>query len=253
MNIRCKAVQCLCRDKRIKPSRREVPINGGANATPAPGTTRSLGHTAKEDRFLVLPDGSNSTQNRHKHHLDCFIVQDPARPVWFSNPCANWLAYPDGSKMLSDEEIELLRAEGKFPTQEQIDEIYRNSRLSLPTPIRLPITSAASFLVGLSLGTAQGSKVAGMRFRAEHAHKLPDTTTGWYLYHKSKNYHVAYGGIVEGVKMGTKIAFFTTAMLSIENMFDAYRGTADLLNTVTSCVTVAGALSLWSALIGRVS
>lgn len=91
--------------------------------------------------------------------------------------------------------------------------------------------------------------MAGLRFRAEHAHKLPTTTTGWYLYHKSKNYHVAYGGIREGFRMGFKVCVWTTAMFAIEQMFDTYRGTADLLNTVTSCVTVAGAFSLWSTTI----
>ncbi|KAK1752763.1 FAD-linked oxidoreductase-like protein [Echria macrotheca] len=148
--------------------------------------------------------------------------------------------------MLTEAEIRQLRAEGKYPTQSEIDEIFRQSRLSLPAPIRIPLATGLSFIVGLALGTAQGSKMAGLRFRAEHAHKLPETTTGWYLYHKSKNYHVAYGGIKEGVKMGARIAFWTTAMLGIENMFDNYRGTADVFNTVTSCVTVAGGFSLWT-------
>lgn len=149
--------------------------------------------------------------------------------------------------VLTEEDIEALRAAGKYPTEEQLKEIYRHSRLNLPTPVRLPLTAGIAFLVGLSLGTAQGSKMAGMRFRAEHAHKLPDTTTGWYLYHKSKNYHSALGGLIEGAKMGARVAFWTTAMFSIENMFDKYRGTADILNTVTSCVAVAGGFSLWSA------
>lgn len=108
------------------------------------------------------------------------------------------------------------------------------------------MATVLSFVVGWGLGTAQGSKMAGLRFRAEHAHKLPDTTTGWYLYHRSKNYHVASGGLVEGVKMGMRVSFWTTAMLGIEHMFDTYRGTSDLLNTLTSCVTVAGGFSLWS-------
>ncbi|KAK1827389.1 FAD-linked oxidoreductase-like protein [Podospora conica] len=147
---------------------------------------------------------------------------------------------------LTAEDIEALRASGKYPTEEQLKEIYRHSRLNLPTPVRLPLTAGIAFLVGLSLGTAQGSRMAGMRFRAEHAHKLPDTTTGWYLYHKSKNYHSALGGLIEGAKMGARVAFWTTTMFAIENMFDKYRGTADILNTVTSCVAVAGGFSLWN-------
>jgi len=143
-------------------------------------------------------------------------------------------------------EKDRLQDEEKVLSREEVDEIWRQSRLSVPSPLRIPMATGMSFLVGLSLGTAHGSKMAGLRFRAEHAHKLPETTTGWYLYHKSKNYHVAYGGVIEGIKMGGRIAFWTSAMLNIENMFDNYRGTADVFNTVTSCVTVAGAFSLWS-------
>ncbi|AEO69802.1 uncharacterized protein THITE_2120542 [Thermothielavioides terrestris NRRL 8126] len=132
------------------------------------------------------------------------------------------------------------------PSKAEVDEFYQNARLSLPTPLRLPLASVLSFLAGFTLGTAQGGKAAGLRFRAEHAHKLPTSVRGWYLYHKSKNYHMAYGGILEGIKMGGKVSFWTTAMSAIEEMFDSYRGTADLFNTVTSCVTVAGGFSLWN-------
>ncbi|KAK3309341.1 uncharacterized protein B0T15DRAFT_386193 [Chaetomium strumarium] len=132
------------------------------------------------------------------------------------------------------------------PTQAEMEELYHNARLSLPAPLRIPLASVLSFLAGFTLGTARGGKSAGLRFRAEHAHKLPTSMTGWFLYHKSKNYHVAYGGIREGFKMGCKVSFWTSAMFAIEQMFDSYRGTADFLNTVTSCVTVAGGFSLWN-------
>ncbi|KAH6651393.1 hypothetical protein F5144DRAFT_84951 [Chaetomium tenue] len=132
------------------------------------------------------------------------------------------------------------------PSRAEIDELYHNARLSLPAPLRLPMASALSFFAGFTLGTAQGGKMAGLQFRAEHAHKLPTSTTGWFLYHKSKNYQMAYGGIREGFKMGFKVSFWTTAMFAIEQMFDSYRGTADIFNTVTSCVTVAGGFSLWN-------
>ncbi|KAK3693286.1 hypothetical protein B0T22DRAFT_343680, partial [Podospora appendiculata] len=148
--------------------------------------------------------------------------------------------------MATHEERERLRAEGLYPTQKEIDELYTNSRLSIPAGFRLPLATGLAFFVGLSLGAAQGSKMAGLRFRAEHAHKLPTTTTGWYLYHKTKNYHVAYGGLREGFKMGAKVSFWTSAMFGIEYMFDTYRGTADLVNTVTACVAVAGGFSLWN-------
>jgi hypothetical protein len=132
------------------------------------------------------------------------------------------------------------------PSPAEIDALYRNARLSLPAPLRLPMASSLSFFAGFTLGTAYGGKTAGLQFRAEHAHKLPTSSTGWYLYHKSKNYHMAYGGIREGFRMGFKVSFWTTAMFAVEQMFDSYRGTADIFNTVTSCVSVAGGFSLWS-------
>ncbi|CAK7241780.1 MAG: hypothetical protein STHCBS139747_003251 [Sporothrix thermara] len=132
------------------------------------------------------------------------------------------------------------------PSQEEIDEFWRQSRLSLPDVVRIPLATAASFTVGMGLGVAHGSTMAGMRFRAEHAHKLPTTTAGWYLYHKSKNYHVAYGGIREGLRMGARVSAWTTAMFGIETALDRYRGTQDLANTVVACVTVAGAFSVWN-------
>jgi len=128
----------------------------------------------------------------------------------------------------------------------EIEALYHNARLSLPAPLRIPMASALSFFTGFTLGTSQGGKMAGLQFRAEHAHKLPKSTTGWYLYHKSKNYRMAYGGIREGFRMGIKLSIWTTAMFAIEQMFDSYRGTADFANTVTACVTVAGGFSLWS-------
>ncbi|CAK7270596.1 hypothetical protein SEPCBS57363_004179 [Sporothrix epigloea] len=131
-------------------------------------------------------------------------------------------------------------------SHEEIDEFWRQSRLSLPDVVRIPLATAASFTIGMGLGVAHGSTMAGMRFRAEHAHKLPTTTAGWYLYHKSKNYHVANGGIREGLRMGARVSVWTTAMFGIETLFDRYRGTQDLANTVLASVTVAGAFSVWN-------
>ncbi|EGZ76388.1 hypothetical protein NEUTE2DRAFT_76769, partial [Neurospora tetrasperma FGSC 2509] len=129
---------------------------------------------------------------------------------------------------------------------EPVPEYVTKCRLSTPDAVRIPLASSTALLIGFTLGMSQGIKTAGMRFRAEHAHKLPTTKMGWYFYHKSKNYNSIWGGAKEGARMGAKICFWTTAMFGIEHMFDAYRGTADIFNTVTACVTVAGAFSLWN-------
>ena len=131
-------------------------------------------------------------------------------------------------------------------TKEDYDELCKTSRLSLPPFLRIPIAAFAGFSLGMSLGLSYGSKMAGLRFRAEHAHKLPDTTAGWYMYHKSKNYHLAFGGIKEGIKTGARMGVLTAAIFCAENLFDVYRGSKDLFNTVGASLAVAGGFSLLS-------
>ncbi|KAJ4266010.1 hypothetical protein NW762_003983 [Fusarium torreyae] len=118
-------------------------------------------------------------------------------------------------------------------------------RLSVATPTRLMLGTLSSALVGFSLGATQGGQMAQLRFRAEHAHKMPDTTTGWYFYHKSKNYHAMQGGIREGFRMGFKTGFWSLMALSLESTVDRYRGASDMFSTTIATLTVAGAFSLW--------
>lgn len=125
-------------------------------------------------------------------------------------------------------------------------ETKENSRLNMIFPARVFGASVASFGVGTFLGMTQGSKMAGMRFRAEHAHKLPSTPTGWFMYHKSKNYNMAREGLKEGTRMGFRVCFWTTTMFFIENLYDDYRQSKDFVNTVLASLTVAGGFSLWS-------
>lgn len=123
-----------------------------------------------------------------------------------------------------------------------------SSRLSLPTPIRLTLATTTSFILGLGLGLSHGSGTAGLRFRAENAHRLPQTSTGWYLYHKSKNYHMMFGGVKEGLKMGLKMSVWTGLFFWIEDCWDEVRGEKDFLNTLVASASVAGGFSLWSTL-----
>lgn len=138
------------------------------------------------------------------------------------------------------------------PAAEATWDQYKNqlirdtSRLGMLPETRLMLASTASFGVGASLGLSQGSTMAGLRFRAEHAHKLPTTPTGWFMYHKSKNYNMAKDGLKEGVKMGFKVCVVTTAMFFIEDLYDEYRQSKDFINTTLASLTVAGGFSLWS-------
>ena len=124
-----------------------------------------------------------------------------------------------------------------------------DARLSLPTPVRLLIGTSTAFFVGLTLGGSHGFTTAGLRYRAEHAHRLPKEATGWYLYHKSKNYNMLFGGIKEGMKMGMKVSAWVLLFLGAEEVWDAVRGKKDAVNTVIASATVAGGFSLWSKLV----
>ena len=90
--------------------------------------------------------------------------------------------------------------------------------------------------------------MAGMRFRAEHAHVFPTTTTGWYFYHKSKNYNAMLGAVKEGFRMGGKVAFWAGSFLAIEEAVDGWRGARDFVSTVIAGLSVAGGFSAWSML-----
>ncbi len=119
-------------------------------------------------------------------------------------------------------------------------------RLSLPSASRIILGTVASGAMGFTLGAMQGGQTAQLRFRAEHAHKMPDTTAGWYFYHKSKNYHAMQGGIREGFRMACRTSVWSFAALGLESTVDRLRGTSDVLSTVVATVSVAGMFSLTS-------
>lgn len=139
--------------------------------------------------------------------------------------------------------------------------LAREERLSLPIAGRLLLCASAAAIAGFTLGAAHGSIEAGYRFRAENAHRLPRSQTGWYLYHKSKNYNAMYGGAIEGLKMSAKVSFWAVLFLAMEEATDGFRqGLArhtrgeqaadrvskDFLSTVIAGMGTAGAFSLWN-------
>ncbi|KAK1998077.1 hypothetical protein LX36DRAFT_577070 [Colletotrichum falcatum] len=126
------------------------------------------------------------------------------------------------------------------------DQKPSESRLSITTPARISLAGMVGFGIGATLGLAHGGRTAQLRFRAEHAHKMPTTTTGWYLYHKSKNYHAMQGGLREALHMGSRLSFWTLMTFGLESTVDRYRGKSDLLSTVLASLTVAGAFSFWN-------
>ncbi|ESZ90050.1 hypothetical protein SBOR_9564 [Sclerotinia borealis F-4128] len=143
-------------------------------------------------------------------------------------------------------EEELLEIQMKAWRKQQHEALKLDSRISIPYSARLPLCTSISFSCGMALGISHGSQSASLRFRAENAHRLPTSPTGWYLYHKSKNYSTSLGGVKEGMKMGGRMAFWTAGLLAIEDMCDRWRGKKDVLNTVVASLSVAGGFSLWN-------
>lgn len=147
-----------------------------------------------------------------------------------------------------------------------IEHIRTHDRLSTPFPLRLPLAMALSSFAGFALGTFHGSSEAGLRFRAENAHRFPTSQAGWYLYHKSKNYHMALGGIYEGMRMAARQAAWVGVFVGMEECIDRGRagvvrmwrevkgtaaeeklvaGNRDFVSTVLAGLGTAGAFSAW--------
>lgn len=123
---------------------------------------------------------------------------------------------------------------------------FYQSRLSIPSVLRIPSATVLGFIGGFGLGLSHGGKMAGLRFRAENSHRFPTTQVGWYLYHKSKNYHIALGGIKEGMKMGGKVSLWAGSFFVVEEVIDQLRGTKDFVSTAVAGLGIAGAFSAWS-------
>ncbi|KAJ9616341.1 hypothetical protein H2200_000059 [Cladophialophora chaetospira] len=133
---------------------------------------------------------------------------------------------------------------------------WPNERLSIPLVLRAPTLMLASFACGFSLGASQGATKGAYRYRAENAHRLPTTQTGWFLYQKSKNYHAMLGGVKEGAKFGSVCTVWATLFMVTEEMVDLSRarlfargdddvatGQRDFGSTVIAGMTVAGIYS----------
>lgn len=125
------------------------------------------------------------------------------------------------------------------------------NRLSLRDTKRVGTAATIGLVIGGILGGTHAGQMASLRFRAENAHRLPTTTKGWYLYHKSKNYHVALDALKGGAKLGAQLSLWAGGFFAIEAVVDASRGDRrDFLSTTCAGLSVAGAFSVWSMLSG---
>ncbi|CZT17547.1 uncharacterized protein RCC_03381 [Ramularia collo-cygni] len=103
------------------------------------------------------------------------------------------------------------------------ESVISPDRLSMPLGARLPLALTLASVSGLLLGLTKGSMDAGLVFRAENAHRLPTTQTGWFLYHKSKNYNMMLGGVVEGIKQSIRYSVWVGVFFGMEEGVDRGR------------------------------
>ncbi|RAH52759.1 hypothetical protein BO85DRAFT_442819 [Aspergillus piperis CBS 112811] len=118
-------------------------------------------------------------------------------------------------------------------------------RLGIKLRKRIQYMSTSAFSAGLGIGYMHGSKTAAYRFRAENAHRFPDTARGWYQYHKSKNYQAFLQGSTQGLKMGFKLGTGALCFCLLEEVVDyARHDQRDFLSTVTAGLSMSGIYSV---------
>jgi len=184
--------------------------------------------------------GSRAVRARRKlfvRHLAGRSLASIQRPL-ITAVMASQAEREEAEKLWNEQQLQL--------RLERAQKAKAEARLSIPFPVRLLLGTTLSFMAGGALGLSHGAQQAGLRFRAENAHRLPTSQAGWYFYHKSKNYNMALGGVKEGLKMGARISFWTAGFFAIEELFDRYRRTKDFVNTVMASLVVSGSFSLWS-------
>ncbi|KAF3399693.1 hypothetical protein DPV78_006589 [Talaromyces pinophilus] len=118
-------------------------------------------------------------------------------------------------------------------------------RLGMNIEKRLPLTALTAFSVGLGVGANHGARKAAYQFRAENAHRFPTTSTGWFQYHKTKNYKAIVGGVSDGFRLGTRLGVGAMAFVLFEETVDCARhDRRDFLSTVIAGLSFSGMYSL---------
>lgn len=107
-------------------------------------------------------------------------------------------------------------------------------RVGMPPSQRIAATAASSGFAGFVIGFYRSSRAAGLQYLAENTHSLPRNLPGWYFYHKTKNYRIAYGGIKGGVKLGTRVGIWSALYGVIEATVDYSINRTGLVGSVSA-------------------
>lgn len=130
-----------------------------------------------------------------------------------------------------------------------------HERFGFPPGNRILTGAGLAYGGGLLLGLSVGGRKAGLRFRAENAHRLPINKRGWYLYHQEKNKQVLLESFREGNRMGMRLLPLVVILFGVEETMDTLRlkeygddSRKDFLSTTVAGVTAAGCFSTWHQL-----
>lgn len=92
-----------------------------------------------------------------------------------------------------------------------------DNAIRLYVPPRLLVLTGVCGLTGASLGLMRGSRAEGMRFLAENAHRAPTTLQGWYMYKKTKNYRMMWGGLKAGGRDALRLGAVGACFAAVED------------------------------------
>ncbi|CAG8512660.1 9061_t:CDS:2 [Paraglomus occultum] len=92
------------------------------------------------------------------------------------------------------------------------------------------VTSLWAFFIG----SIDGAKRASLQYLAEHAHVLPKTKQGWYLYHRRKNYAVILNSGKIGLQYVKRFGGLTLVFTGTQAALDKARGEADMIDSVVA-------------------
>jgi hypothetical protein len=101
--------------------------------------------------------------------------------------------------------------------------------------------TAISALTGFTIGSLIRGRQTGLRFTAENWHRKPSTKRGWYLYHRNKNYNIAWGAFKGGFGHAVKFGGFLGAFFAGDICLDILRRRTDWWHGLAAG-TVAGIL-----------
>lgn len=123
----------------------------------------------------------------------------------------------------------------------------QNERASLdPISRTLAIAMTAS-MVGVIIGGQREWQRAALRFRAEHAHRMPTSQKDWFFFQRAKSNYAMAAAMATAPKLGLKLAAATVGLVVMEEAIDNVRGnkSKDLFSSVGASLSAAGVFSLW--------